>query len=177
MTRSQEWLGYYRKIKGCNWVGTWFEVRGEWLMGLIVDPGASFSLIGMQTLGNLRDCVLWPNNRDYEVNHNTVQRVSGIDGVSSDCHGVATIPLGLGPVEFIWTANIMRTNTGYHCPGLLGNEVLQANNVSIHWGWYANGDALMVWPDKTDTSKTHGIRLYLSDGGHLILRVDRYPEK
>ena len=35
----------------------------------------------------------------------------------------------------------------------------------------------MVWPDKTDTSKKHGIRLYLSDGGHLILRVDRYPEK
>ena len=61
--------------------------------------------------------------------------------------GRATIPLGLGLFELEWNVDVMRTDGGDHCPGLLGNEVLQEFNVTIPWQYIDNGDALMVWPE------------------------------
>ena len=137
-----------------------FTVRGQWYNGVLVDPGASHSLIGMRTLDHMRKRVLWPAGRtSYPIDGNgPKKRLSGIDGVVTYAAGKCEIPIGIGPLELDWQPDIIRSDGGDDCPGLFGQEMLQYLNVSIHWSYFDTGDALMVLPQE-DQNMAWGIRL------------------
>ena len=114
------------------------------MTGVLVDPGASHSLIGKRTLGNFYLSVLKPRNMHIQDLAPTGKKVSGIDGIATESPGQVIVPLGLGPFTFHWKVDLMGTDSGQDCPGLLGQEILQAHGVTIHWHFFADGDALML---------------------------------
>ena len=125
-------------------------VRGQRYNGVLVDPGASHSLIGMRTVDHVRRQVLWPTGRtSYDVTGNGPRkRLSGIDGVVTHAACKVGIPIGIGPLELDWQPDVIRSDGGDDCPGLFGQEMLQDLNVTIHWSYFDTGDALMIVPQE-----------------------------
>ena len=80
------------------------------MKGILVDPGASSSLIGARTLVKIQEEVLWPHWRDFQMLPAVGKRLSGIDGVSSVSPGRARMNLGVGPIDIDWMADVMRTD-------------------------------------------------------------------
>ena len=102
------------------------------MYGILFDPGASCSMIGIDTMMGLRDDVVRKHGRDTEFLCHTSQRLSGIDSIANPSPGKFRIPLGLGPVEVLWDP-VTLGGTGGRCPGLFGQDMCQRYNISVHW--------------------------------------------
>ena len=59
------------------------------MYGVLADPGASHSLIGIETLWMLAQQVIWPSGRDLVHDRHSTKKVSGIEGKPEKAGGTA----------------------------------------------------------------------------------------
>ena len=91
-----------------------FSVRGSYHHGVIVDPGAAASIIGVDTLRRYVTECLTPRGLSVTVLPST-NKLTSIDGLSLLAVGTVSAPLLLAGSVVYWHADAIG-GTGSRCP-------------------------------------------------------------
>ena len=157
---------------------SYHTVRGKKVCGLLVDPGASSGLVGTDTLRELLDSGMVPQDKVKEITWGpSSTTVTGISGQADNTLARVSLPFGLGLKEAEYTADLIG-GPGSTCPALLPNTSLRQLRTVMLTQWYENGDGVMI-------CSTNGLRpdhqqadlvvtkLLLAESGHYILPVNQ----
>ena len=152
-------------------------VRGQRVCGLLVDPGASTGLIGSDTLKEMFDLGVVPEEMQHDLVFGPSQtKVTGISSVSDDTLARVTIPFFADEdTRATFSADILG-QAGSTCPALLPNASLPQLRTVLLTQWCGNGDGYMVCSlnsAKVTDSDAHLVvlKLLLAESGHYILPV------
>ena len=159
-------------------------VRGRRVCGLLVDPGASSGLVGTDTLKELLDSGMVPEERHQEITWGpATTTVTGISGQSDDTLARVSLPFGIGSdsLPANYTADLIG-GAGSTCPALLPNTSLRQLRTVMLTQWYDNGDGVMICSTnglRVDDPKAQLVvmRLLLSESGHYILPVNKEDQQ
>ena len=159
-------------------------VRGRRVCGLLVDPGASSGLVGTDTLKELLESGMVPEERHQEITWGpATTTVTGISGQSDDTLARVSLPFGIGEdaVPANYTADLIG-GAGSTCPALLPNTSLRQLRTVMLTQWYDNGDGVMICSTnglRVDDPKAQLVvmKLLLSESGHYILPVNREDQQ
>ena len=160
---------------------SYHTVRGKKICGLLVDPGASSGLVGTDTLRELLDSGMVPQDKVKEITWGpSSTTVTGISGQADSTLARVSLPFGLGLKEAEYTADLIG-GSGSTCPALLPNTSLRQLRTVMLTQWYENGDGVMI-------CSTNGLRpdhpqadlvvtkLLLAESGHYILPVNQVDQ-
>ena len=160
---------------------SYHTVRGKKVCGLLVDPGASSGLVGTDTLRELLDSGMVPQDQVKEITWGpSSTTVTGISGQADNTLARVSLPFGLGLKEAEYTADLIG-GSGSTCPALLPNTSLRQLRTVMLTQWYENGDGVMI-------CSTNGLRpdhpqadlvvtkLLLAESGHYILPVNNVDQ-
>jgi hypothetical protein len=120
-------------------------VQGVNRWGLLVDPGAADAVCGSHTLLQYLEQVLWPRGMNHKPIGPGSASFTGIDGLPMRSGLRTKIPINLGPFGADFETDIIG-GSGSTCPMLLPNKSLIRNKAVIWFGYYSNGDGLIVLP-------------------------------
>ena len=159
-------------------------VRGRRVCGLLVDPGASSGLVGTDTLKELLESGMVPEERHQEITWGpATTTVTGISGQSDDTLARVSLPFGIGSdsLPANYTADLIG-GAGSTCPALLPNTSLRQLRTVMLTQWYDNGDGVMICSTnglRVDDPKAQLVvmRLLLSESGHYILPVNKEDQQ
>ena len=158
-------------------------VRGQRVCGLLVDPGASAGLIGSDTLKEMFDLGVVPEELQSSLEFGPSQtKVTGISGVSDDTLARVTIPFFADQeTSATFSADIL-AQAGSTCPALLPNVSLRQLRTVLLTQWCDNGDGYMVCSLnglKVTDPQAHLVvlKLLLAESGHYILPVRREDQR
>ena len=147
-------------------------VRGHVKRGLIIDPGAAKGVIGSDTLRGIQDDILsvWHLKRSV-VWQPSQSRFSGISATQEMSLGLCGIPIGLqGVPKSMFYADVLGGSASM-CPGLVPLHSLMSNTEFMHFAFFENGDGIL---GVKHNGKIEPQRLYLTDSGHYLLRIDMF---
>lgn len=160
---------------------SYHTVRGKKICGLLVDPGASSGLVGTDTLRELLDSGMVPQDKVKEITWGpSSTTVTGISGQADSTLARVSLPFGLGLKEAEYTADLIG-GSGSTCPALLPNTSLRQLRTVMLTQWYENGDGVTI-------CSTNGLRpdhpqadlvvtkLLLAESGHYILPVNQVDQ-
>ena len=148
------------------------SVQGVQQAGLLIDPGASRALIGMDSLKKIVDEVLRPRGLMGQMTWSrSAATFQGINPTAERSLGLVTIPIGLaGMRDCVFRADVIGGVSSL-CPGLVPLRTLSALHAVILCGWYPDGDGVLgLWQGGAWKAQ----HLYKTDSGHYLLRIDEY---
>ncbi len=159
-------------------------VRGRRVCSLLVDPGASSGLVRTDTLKELLESGMVPEERHQEITWGpATTTVTGISGQSDDTLARVSLPFGIGEDEVPanYTADLIG-GAGSTCPALLPNTSLRQLRTVMLTQWYDNGDGVTICSTnglRIDDPKAQLVvmKLLLSESGHYILPVNREDQQ
>ena len=148
------------------------SVKGVQQPGLLIDPGASKALIGMDTLKRIIDQVLRPKGLLKHMKWSqSAATFQGINPNPERSLGLVSFPIGLtGMSGACFKADVIGGKASL-CPGLVPLRTLSALNAVIMCGWYPDGDGILGLWHNQKWSPQH---LYRTDSGHYLLRIDNF---
>ena len=87
-----------------------------------------------------------------------------------------SLPIGLTGLDIsLFTADVIGGAASL-CPGLVPLKSLIALSCTILFSYFANGDGVLgIWDDKQRAWSAQ--RLYLTESGHYLLRIDHYNSR
>ncbi len=150
-----------------------FTVQGQYVHGVIVDPGAATSLSGTETIRRYVDDVLTPQGYSIRI-YPTEATFTGVDGITKPGLGRCVLPLLLtGSVDVTWTTNLLG-DEGSTCPCLLANDTILFYNGTVYTNILPNKDGILslVLQKPNGRQASFFFRLLLTDSGHYILPID-----
>ena len=118
-------------------------MKGKKLHGLIVDPGAASGLMGVDTLQEYFDDVLWPlgfGEGDLLYTYNHLPWLRGIEGYRERAVARVSLLVGVDGELCLWDADLSRGG----CPGLLSNESFRRLRLSLIANFFENGDGILA---------------------------------
>ena len=148
------------------------SVGGVDQVGLLIDPGASKALIGMDTLKKIMDKVLKPLGMAKNMRWcRSTATFQGINPKAEHSLGVVTFPIGLtGMSGCVFKADVIG-GISTLCPGLVPLRTLASLHAVIMCGHYSNGDGVLGLWHQGCWKPQH---LFRTDSGHYLLRVDNF---
>jgi len=153
---------------------TFMTVGGRFRPGLLVDPGASKGLIGIDTLNEIIQYVLKPVHMEYLVKWtHSKSTFAGISSKPQQSLGQVRFPIGLVGLHNTSFSGDVLGESGAGCPGLIPLRTLIMLGCIILFAYYPNRDGLLGirHPKNGRWCVQH---LYLTDSGHYLLRVDLF---
>ena len=150
------------------------SVRGQQQAGLLIDPGASKALIGMDSLKKIMDNVLRPKGMlKYMTWATSTATFQGINPTPEHSLGVVSFPIGLEGISGSRYVADVIGGPSTLCPGLVPLRTLAALHACIMCGHYKNGDGIMgLWHQNA----WHPQHLHRTDSGHYLLRIDHFSK-
>ena len=114
-------------------------VKGEKVHGLIVDPGASEGLLGVDTLLEYQQEVLQDTPFADKVTFApSPQTFTGIDGETSPSLARVTIPLGIEGLPDATFSGDLIGDHGSRCPALLPLPPMRRYKMGVLCGFFEN---------------------------------------
>ena len=147
------------------------------MRGILIDPGAARGLIGSETLRILIDEVVRPKGFGKFVKwKSSGHTFTGISPKAERSLGMCGLPIGLLGLELsMFWADVIGGDASL-CPGLVPLKSLIALGCCILFAYFANGDGVLgIWDEAKSTWTAQ--RLYLTESGHYLLRIDNYYGK
>jgi hypothetical protein len=152
------------------------QVRGQTMRGVLIDPGAARGLIGSETLRVLINDVIRPAGYGQWVKwKRSSNTFTGISPKAESSLGICSIPIGLtGLAVSLFSADVIGGDASL-CPGLVPLQSLISLGCCMLFAYFANGDGVLgIW----DATKRcwSAQRLYLTESGHYLLRIDNFDK-
>ena len=150
------------------------SVRGSEMIGLLIDPGASKGLIGMDTVGDIQQWILEPANKLKEVFwYPSNAGFSGISASVEKAVSLVQFPIGLAGMRGTTFRADVIGGAASRCPGLLPlQSLIQAATVAV-FGCFPNGDGIFAFKDGA-TGQLCPQRVYRTDSGHYLLDISQF---
>ena len=156
-----------------HWIFT--TVRGTYHYGLLVDPGASRGLIGMDTLRDIIHYILRPLGLHKQVLwYASNAKFAGISPTQESALARCVIPIGLlGVIGSTYGADVIGGQAS-RCPGLVPLRTLLKHQSILLCGYFHNGDGIIAVKQR---EQYHAQRLLLTDSGHYLLEIDKFNQQ
>ena len=152
------------------------SVRGTWTAGLLVDPGASKGLIGIDTLRLLVDRVLKPRHLQNQLCwHSSRSVFTGISDRPQRSLGAASFPIGLYGFTHASFHTDVIGGEGSWCPGLIPLATFLRLGCIMLFAYFQNGDGVLGIYNHQQ-KQWCAQRLLLTDSGHYLLPIDKYKQ-
>jgi hypothetical protein len=150
------------------------SVRGEEIIGLLIDPGASKGLIGMDTVGDIQEWILEPNDKMREVFwYPSNAGFSGISASVEKAVALVVFPIGLAGMRGTTFKADVIGGAASRCPGLIPlQSLIQAATVAV-FGCFPNGDGIFAFKDGV-TGQLCPQRVFRTDSGHYLLNISLF---
>ena len=98
-------------------------------------------------------------------------RFSGISSAQEISLGVCGIPIGLkGVPKALFCADVLGGSASM-CPGLVPLQTLMNSTEFMHFAFFDNGDGIL---GVRNQGKISPQRLFLTDSGHYLMRIDLF---
>ena len=149
-------------------------VGGKYRPGLLVDPGASKGLIGVDSLNEIIEHVLKPRQLNKFVRWSfSNSTFAGISAKPQRSLGSVCFPIGLVGLKRTSFSGDVLGESGAGCPGLIPLRTLIMLGCILLFAYYQNRDGLLGIRHPQD-GRWCIQHLYLTDSGHYSLRVDMF---
>ncbi|CAL1172214.1 unnamed protein product [Cladocopium goreaui] len=173
--KADKVLSFAMFLKGSRETASYHTVKGEKRRGLLIDPGAASGLIGSETLRDIMEHCVPPQQRDDRVTWSQkTTSVSGISGEPDETLGEVSLKLSASSRSISYRGDVLG-GAGSLCPALVGNPALRQQQAALFSDWFPNGDGLLTIhrEEMLDADrKPILLRLLLTDSGHYLLPVD-----
>ena len=171
---SHGWTYHTSAFTGGQHQWTFTTVGGHQRLGLLVDPGASRGLIGVDSLKEITDHLLRPRGLHKLVTwRHSNSTFAGISAKAEKSLGRVRFPIGMyGFKNAFFEADVIG-NEASGCPGLVPLSTLMRLGCVLFFATFSNGDGLLGIRDR-DTGQYHAQRLYLTDSGHYLLPISNF---
>ena len=139
-------------------------VNGTPVHGLIVDPGASAGLMGVDTFRLFLQETLDPLGLGVTIAPSSAT-FTGVGGLPEPSLGKCTVPLGVPGLDRVTFATDLIGKAGSHCPGLLQLEALLEYNATLLCDVFHDGSkdgVLMLTTSQRGRSNTGLVRVYFT---------------
>ena len=155
-----------------NDLKTFHTVKGKKRHGLIHDPGAASGLMGTETLREYSEAVLKPMGLDHLIRYEDSEAsVTGISGKPDAAIAAARIPLPIPEIGGTFDADLIG-NEGSTCPALSPLPTAIRNKFICLYGFFENGNGLMLVPNLTEERIAVEIEMLLTDSEHYLIPCD-----
>ena len=151
-------------------------VNGVPIHGLIVDPGASAGLMGIDTLRLFLQETLDPLGLSVSIGPSSAT-FTGVDGLPEPSLGRCTVPLGVPGLDRVTFSTDLIGKAGSHCPGLLPLEALLQYKATLICDAFGDGtrDGILVLTSAARGHATSGlVRVYFTDSGHYLMPISSF---
>ena len=150
-------------------------VQGTKFYGLLIDPGASKGLIGMDTVRDIIRYVLKPAGKAHLVTWSpSTATFSGISAKTETALSKVKFPIGLLGMSDTWYEADVIGGTASTCPGLVPLKTLLRRGCIISCGYFVNKDGILGIRNKGSPGGFAAQRLYFTDSGHYLLTINHF---
>ena len=151
-------------------------VNGVPVHGLIVDPGASAGLMGIDTLRLFLQETLDPLGLSVTIVPSSAT-FTGVDGLPEPSLGRCTVPLGVPGLDRVTFSTDLIGKSGSRCPGLLPLEALLQYKATLVCDVFedkSRDGILILSSTQHGFTRTGLVRVHYTDSGHYLMPISNF---